>query len=63
MLADPLTKLMRTEYLMTTLSKNFWCWTQTADARAIKERKQAQRRRSRDAKDENVDDQEEPTEV
>ena len=66
MVADALTKLMQTVYLQTVLDSNVWCFAQTPEAKAIKARKQAQRKKgtasaasqSRDsqAEDANEDD-------
>ena len=62
MVADCLTKAMRDDYLMQVLKTNRWNYEQTAEAKAAKARKQAQRsqlkREKRSFKDANVSDPE-----
>jgi hypothetical protein len=55
MIADPLTKAMKSTEMMTALDTNFWCWTQPEDAKATKAKKQIQRHSSKDAKKEIAD--------
>ena len=43
MVADCLTKAMREDFMRKVLDTNFWNYEQTAEAKAIKARKQAQR--------------------
>ena len=48
MIADCLTKQMREDELQQVLDLNYWGFTQTDEAKAVKARKQAQRRKTVD---------------
>ena len=56
MLADPLTKVMNDAFLQSVLDSNHWDFTQTMEAKAIKQRKQQQRKAKR-AEDAEADDE------